>query len=196
MSGMFMHREDRIRPGAPPETSAAADVEIVDERDKNQGMASANNAAGRRADTATLVPVGDAATEKDAITRRLEELHRLLNSRKGSLSATYKKNAEANDKAYDLNQKTIQVLDALAADHIAFEATMANVTSEHEAGDAIHAAAAETARADCRTTWTVHAMIWLRPPGSSPTAGQPSRPRAQNCATPSGRSATDVRLTK
>ena len=152
-------------------------------------MASANNAAGSRADTATLVPVGDAATEKDAITRRLEELHRLLNSRKGSLSATYKKNAEAYDKAYDLNQKTIQVLDALAADHIAFEATMANVTSEHEAGDAIHTAAAETARA-------VHAMIWLRPPGSSPTAGQPSRPRAQNCATPSGRSATDVRLTK
>ena len=73
MSGMIMHREDRIRPcmGTPPETSAAADVEIVDERGKNQGMASANNAAGSGADTATLVPVGDAATEKDAITRRM-----------------------------------------------------------------------------------------------------------------------------
>ena len=30
-------------------------------------------------------------------------------------------------------------------DYVAFEATMANVTSEHEAGDAIHAAASETA---------------------------------------------------
>ena len=68
-----------------------------------------------------------------------------MNSRKGSLSATYKKNAEANDKAYDLNQKTIQALDALAEDYLVSEATMANVTSEHEAGDAIHAASAETA---------------------------------------------------
>ena len=55
------------------------------------------------------------------------------------------KNAEANDKAYDPTQITIQALDALAADCVAFEATTANVTSEHEAGDAIHAAAAETA---------------------------------------------------
>ena len=38
ISGMIMHREDRSRPGeAPTETTAAADVEIVDERDKNQG---------------------------------------------------------------------------------------------------------------------------------------------------------------
>ena len=77
--------------------------------------------------------------------RRLVEFHRLLISRKGSLSAAYKKNAEANDKAYDLNQKTIQALDSLAADYIAVEATMENVTGEHEAGDAIHTAAAETA---------------------------------------------------
>ena len=173
--------------GAPPETSAAADVEIVDERDKSQGMASANNAAGSGADTATLVPVGDAATEKDAITRRRGELHRLLNSRKGSLSATYKKNAEANDKAYDLNQKTLQALDAVAADHVAFEAAVVNVTSEHEAGDAIHAAAAETA-GELERVQKVRAgcMIWLRPSGSSPTALQPRRPRAQNCATLSG----------
>ena len=60
--------------GAPPDTSAVADVAIVDERDKNQGMASANNAAGSGADTATLVLVGDAATEKDALIRRLGEL--------------------------------------------------------------------------------------------------------------------------
>ena len=82
---------------------------------------------------------GDAATEKDATMRRLREFHRLLNSRKGTLNATYKKNTDANDKAYDLNQ------DALAAEHVAFEATMANVTSEHEAGDVLHAATLEVA---------------------------------------------------
>ena len=68
-----------------------------------------------------------------------------MNCRKRSLSATYKKNAEANDKAYDLNQKKKHALDALAEDYVTFEATVANVTCEHEAGDAIHAAAAETA---------------------------------------------------
>ena len=145
--------------GVPPETWAAAEVEIVDERDMNQGMAASNNAAGSGTATTTLDFVGDDATQKDAIMRRLRELHRLLNSRKGSLSATHKKNAEANDKAYDLNQKTIQALDALAADYIAFEATMANVISEHEAGDAIHTAAA---------SWRAR----TGPEGSGPTAGR------------------------
>ena len=145
MSGMIMHREDRIRPGGTTRDIGCCRCRDCDERDKNQGMTSANNAAGSGADTATLVPVGDAATEKDAKKRRLGERHRLLNSRKGSLSATFKKNAKTNDKAYDLNQKTMQALDALAADHIAFEATVANVTSEREAGGAMHAAAAETA---------------------------------------------------
>ena len=117
----------------------------MDERDKNQGVASANNAAGSGADTATLLPVGDAATERVAILWRLGELHRLLNSRKGSLSATYKRMPKRMTRPYDLNQKTIQALDALASECIAFEATTANVTSEHEAGDAIHTAAAGTA---------------------------------------------------
>ena len=39
---------------------------------------------------------------------RLGELHLLLNNRKESVGATYKKNAEANDRAYDMNQKIIQ----------------------------------------------------------------------------------------
>ena len=38
-------------------------------------------------------------------------------------------------RACDLNQKSKQALDALAKDHVDFEATMANVTREHEAGD-------------------------------------------------------------
>ena len=86
-----------------------------------------------------------AATEKEAIRSRLGELHRLLNIRKGSLGATCKKNAEANDRAYDLNRKTIQALDALAEEYAAFEVTMAKVTSEHEAGDVSYAVASEVA---------------------------------------------------
>ena len=73
------------------------------------------------------------------------ELHLLLHSRKGSLNATYRKNTDANDKAYDLNQKSIQALDALAKEYVDFEATMANVTSEQEAGDVLHAATLEVA---------------------------------------------------
>ena len=73
----------------------------------------------------------------------LGELHRLLNNRKGSLSATYKKNAAANDRAYDMIQKTIQASDALAEGCGVFEATMKKVTSEHEEGDVLCAVATE-----------------------------------------------------
>ena len=142
-------------------TSAAADVEIVDERDKNQGMASANDAVGSKTANTTGNSAGDAATEKDAIKTRLGKLHCLLNSRIGSLSATYKKNAEANDKAYDLNQKTIQALDALAADYIVFEAAMANVTrqemryTQRPQRRLVSLNGSRRIRADCRMTWTV-----------------------------------------
>ena len=67
---------------------------------------------------------------------------------------------------------------------------MANVTSEHEAGDAIHVATAETAGEFERIqkdqgrlqvmTWTVRTMMWLWPQGSSPSVGQHTRPRVQN----------------
>ena len=45
--------------------------------------------------------------------KKLWELQRLLNNQKGSLNSTFEKHAEANTRAYDLNQKTIQALDAL-----------------------------------------------------------------------------------
>ena len=76
--------------------------------------------------------------------RRMGELHRLLNSRKGSLNATYRKNRDADDKACDLNQKSIQALDALAKEYIDFDA-MANVTSEQEGGNVLHTATLEVA---------------------------------------------------
>ena len=43
----------------------------------------------------------------ETILSKLLELQRLLSNRKGSQSGTYKKNAEANTRAYDLNQKTM-----------------------------------------------------------------------------------------
>ena len=70
-----------------------------------------------------------AATEKEAFRSRLRKSRRLLNNRKGSLSAT-NKNAEANDRAYDMKQKTIQALYTLAEEYSTLEATMKKVTSE------------------------------------------------------------------
>ena len=45
------------------------------------------------------------------------------------------KNAEANTRTYDFNQKTLQALDALAEVYENFEETMKKVTFEHEEGD-------------------------------------------------------------
>ena len=45
-----------------------------------------NDATGRKAANSTRNSTGDACTEKKATMRRLGELHRLLNSRKGSLT--------------------------------------------------------------------------------------------------------------
>ena len=76
-----------------------------------------------------------------ATEKKLWELHRLLNNRKGSLSSTYKKNTEANTKVYDLNQKTMQALDALAEEYEIFEETMKKGTHETEEGDMLFAVA-------------------------------------------------------
>ena len=68
------------------------------------------------------------ADATDVETRsKLWELQRLLNNRKGSLSATYKENAEANTRAYD------------------FEETMKKVTLDIEEGHMLYAVAYEVA---------------------------------------------------
>ena len=92
----------------------------------------------RKAANTTGNSTGDTATEKEATMRRLGELHRLLNSRKGSLHATYRKNTY-------LNQESLRALDALAKEYVDFEATMANVTSEQEAGCVLPVATLEVA---------------------------------------------------
>ena len=102
----------------------------MDEQDRSQCRAATTEATDRKAADATGSSTGDAATDREAVKRRLSELHGLLNSRNGSLNATYRKNVEANDKAYDLNQTSVQALDVLAKEHVDFEVTMANVTSK------------------------------------------------------------------
>ena len=47
----------------------------------------------------------------------------------------HKKNAEANTKAYDPNQKTVQALDTLEEEYEIFEETVKKVTHETEEGD-------------------------------------------------------------
>ena len=81
----------------------------------------------------------------DMIRTKLWELHRRPNNRKGSLSATYKKNAESSTKTCDLNQKTMQALDTLAEEYEAFEVTMEKVAFEHEEGDMLYAVGPEVA---------------------------------------------------
>ena len=137
--------------GTEPETWADAEVEIVDERERTQGKAATTDATDRKAADAPGSSIEDAATEKESVKRRLGKLHGLLNSRKGSLNATYRKNAEANDKAYDLNHQSIQALDALAKEYVDLEVTMANVAHEQEAGDTLHVATLEVAEEPERT---------------------------------------------
>ena len=77
--------EDLPRPGdAQPETWADVEVEIVDEQNRSQGQTSTTEATDRKAAGVTGSSSDDAATDKEAAKRRLSELHRLLNSRKGA----------------------------------------------------------------------------------------------------------------
>ena len=59
-------------------------LSCVDEQDRGQGRAVTTEATDRKVAGATGSSTGDAAADKRAAKRRLSELHRLLNSRKGS----------------------------------------------------------------------------------------------------------------
>ena len=111
-----------------------AKVEVVDKHEKHHGR-STDDGVAHAASAQSASSAAAAATEKEVARTRLGALHRLLNNRKGYLSATYKKNAEANDRANDMNQKTIQALDTQAEDYGTFEETMNKVMSEHGEGD-------------------------------------------------------------
>ena len=77
-----------------------AEVEAVENRDKNHGRASADSATYTAPAHTVWVSPAATAAQKEAFRSRLGD-------RKGSLSAT-KKNADANDRAYVMNQRTIQ----------------------------------------------------------------------------------------
>ena len=83
----------------------------------------------------------DVETEKEtgkflSITNEdLWAQQKVLSSRKGSLSATYKKNTEANTKVFDFNLKTLHALDRLAGVCATFEDTWANVENQISEGD-------------------------------------------------------------
>ena len=143
--GYYSHEWDEDASRGSTQTREVQREAWADAGDKNQERTPTNDAVSSKTANAAGNSAGDAATEKDATMRRLGKLHLLLSNREGSFSAMYKKNADANDKAYDLNQKSIQALDALAKEYVDFEATMANVTSEHGAGDVLHAATLEVA---------------------------------------------------
>ena len=137
--------------------------------DKNQGRAVADNTTSSAAAHTTWDTVGATATDKEATRSRLGELHRLLNDRKGSLSATCRKNAEANDRAYDMIPKTTRILDGLAEEYTAFEESLKKVMSVHEEADALFAAVTETGELEraqkgpglvCRTNWIAPAKTW------------------------------------
>ena len=66
-------------------------------------------------------------------------LQRVLVSRKSSLSSTYKKNSGANNKLYDLNQRTVAALDRLAEVCETFEDTWDIVEKESAEGDMLFA---------------------------------------------------------
>ena len=125
------------------EALAEAEVDAVENRDKDHGRAAADSVTYTAPAHSAWDTPAATATEKGAIRSRLGELHRLLNNRQGSLDAPYKKKAEANDRAYDMNQKTTQASDALAEEYTAFEASMKKVTFEHEEEDVLFAAATE-----------------------------------------------------
>ena len=78
--------------------------DVAEGRDKNRGDAYGEDALAPK----VSVPVPADETDVETTQTTLWELQRLLNNLKGSLSSTYKKNTEANTKAYDLNQKTMQ----------------------------------------------------------------------------------------
>ena len=181
------------------EAVAVAEVEALENREKNHGRAAADSTTYTRPHTPPGILQRQRLRRKEAIRSRLGELRRLLNNRKGSLSATYKKTAEANDRAYDMNQRTIRALEALAEEYTSVEVSMKKVTSEHEEGDVLYATVTEAtdelepAQKDqdrlCKTNWIAPVKTWPPLPGSSPTAGPRKKRQLQRQAVPSEKSA-------
>ena len=184
------------------EVVAVTEVEVVENRDKNHGPTAADNAASTAPAHTTWDSAAAPATEKEVLG--WEELHRLLINRQGSLSATYKKIAEANDKAYDMNQKTVQALYTLAEECSILEVTMKKkVMFEYEEGDVLYAVVLEVSdeheRAQKDQDPCAGRTGLLRQstlPGNSPIVGPHKKQQLQKQAALSEQSAIDVQPTR
>ena len=75
----------------------------------------------------------------DITSEELWRLQKILSNKKGSPSQTFENNTETNAKVYDLNQKTMQALDALAAVYAVFEKAGENLNVENSTGDVLFA---------------------------------------------------------
>ena len=84
----------------------AAEGKGKDSREGKRNRGRGRSVAAR--DTKENVSEQECVKDFVATARKLWELQRLLNNRKGSLSSTYKMNTEANTRVYDLHQKTMQ----------------------------------------------------------------------------------------
>ena len=92
----------------------------------------------------------------NATKEELWALQRVLDSREGNFSSTYKKNSEANNKVYDKNHRTVATLDRLAKVYETFEDTWDIMVegdmlfaSEEDAADKLDAAQQQQDNARC-----------------------------------------------
>ena len=129
------------------EIGNGAEVEIVESRDRNQGCAGTEFAAGTtQASKASDVAVAS-ATKKDTYGRGWENSIACRTTERVALALLIKRTPGVN-RAYDLNQRKMQALDTLAEEYEAFEVTMKKVACEHEEGDVLFAMAAEVEELD------------------------------------------------
>ena len=95
-----------------------------------------NSSSGQADNTATWI-----STREKPLQITLAEIWKLpkiLESSKSSFSPTYKKNAEANTKVCELNQKTMQALSNLALVYARFEEAEADLEVDTSEGDPLH----------------------------------------------------------
>ena len=87
-------------------------------------------------------------------------LQTVLDSRKSSLSSTYKKNSGANNKVYDLNQRPMAALDRLAEVYETFEDTWDIVVKESADGDMFFLLQKETRLTRWRRPGSIRTGPW------------------------------------
>ena len=133
--GRYTHWDE----GRSHDSAKDTEGDAAEGRDKNRGDAGKEDDGENAQAPKVSAPVPANVTDVETTQKKLWELQRLLNNGKGSLSSTYMKNTEANTKACDLDQMTMQALDTLAGECEIFEESMKKVTLVTEEGDMLYA---------------------------------------------------------